>query len=133
MRRFSIALLLSLALSILLSTMAGWLVPGIYGSCFEGSCGYLQAFIITPLATLVLLFPVSVVAKRLGAISELVLLFPLAYLFGLIIFEEVVGYGVPLLFLFLGYRQYSQNKAAGGKLRDLLFKTSVAAAPHPPK
>lgn len=126
MRTLLYSLVLSLTASVLLTAIAGWLIPDLYGSCFEGSCGYMQAFIVVPLVTLLLFTPVNRLTKRLGPLLILGFTFPFAWILGALIFEEVGGYGVPLVFSILSVLKYKDQKAMGRPLRDLFIKPDIA-------
>lgn len=126
MTRYLFSFTLSLTAAVLLSTLAGWLVPGLYGSCFEGSCGYMQAFIVVPMLTLLAWVPVHAAARRFGPLLSLLLVFPFAWLLGMLLFEEVGGYGVPLLFVGLGVRCYQAHRARGQPWRTLFLQSALA-------
>ncbi len=126
MTRYLFSFTLGLTAAVLLSTLAGWLVPGLYGSCFEGSCGYVQAFIVVPLLTLLAWGPVHAAARRFGPLLSLLLVFPFAWLLGMLLFEEVGGYGVPLLFVGLGVRRYREHQATGQPWRTLFLQPVLA-------
>lgn len=130
MLHFLFSLVLSLTISVFSTSIAGGLIPGLYGSCFEGSCAYMQIFLIIPLGALLLFWPASRLIETLGLLTRLVLAFPISWIFGYLIFGEFGLTVVPLIFLTLAVLKY--KKAKGKPVRDLFIKPS-AVFPHDTK
>lgn len=126
MKHFLFSLVLSLTVSLFSTAIAGELVPGLYGSCFEGSCGYMQVFIFVPLITLVLLWPVSAITKKLGPLPRLVLAFPLSWLFCSMVYGQFGRTVVSLIFLTLAYRAYTRHKEKNEPIRNLFIRPHTA-------
>ncbi|KTT74674.1 hypothetical protein [Sphingomonas endophytica] len=79
--RLPLSLLLAFVLSLAGTAIANAIEPGVFGSCFEGGCGY-AALLVALLGTVVLAPFVWLALRRAGPLSRLLLGFMLFALTG---------------------------------------------------
>ncbi|MCX8997067.1 hypothetical protein NOF55_08095 [Rhizobiaceae bacterium BDR2-2] len=118
-------ILLSLPLAALsalfLALVIPLFAPGFFGSCFEGSCGYMALFVFTPVATLALTLVWWMALRRAGPLTCLILCFLLLLAAGYFIFPTalwLLGLAILLgsmVHLWWGHRD------KGGNIRDILI------------
>lgn len=118
--RALLSLSLAFVLALAATAIAQAVDPTIFGSCFEGSCGY-AAMLVAFLITLVLTPILWVALRRTGPVSRLLLglvLFALIGLFLLPTFVWLVGLAA------LAYaiqRTIRRARAGGQPMRDLFL------------
>ena len=121
--------LLSIFFSICCALAAVLFIPPeTFGSCFEGSCGYVGLFIVAPL-TMLMFLPVSwLLIKRLGNVSKIILWLPIAMFLGTVIWGVVMGWVIaPALLIFAAITTIRQHKALGHPVRELFLQPAARA------
>ena len=116
--------LLAIGLSICCALAAVLLIPPeTFGSCFEGSCGYVALFIVAPL-TMLLFLPVSwFLIKRLGNVSKVILWLPIAMFLGTVIWGVVMGWIIaPVLLVIAAITTIRKHNALGRPVRELFLQ-----------
>ncbi len=118
--RALLSLSLAFVLALAATAIARALDPTVFGSCFEGSCGY-AAMLVALLITLVLAPILWVLLRRAGPVSRLLLgivLFALIGLFLLPTFVWLVGLAA---FAYAIQRTVRRAWAGGQPMRDLFL------------
>ena len=118
--RALLSLSLAFVLALAATAIAQAIDPTVFGSCFEGSCGY-AAMLVAFLITLVLAPILWVALRRTGPVSRLLLglvLFALSGLFLLPTFVWLVGLAA---FAYAIQRTIRRARAGGQPMRDLFL------------
>lgn len=118
--RALLSLSLAFVLALAATAIARALDPTVFGSCFEGSCGY-AAMLVALLITLVLAPILWVLLRRAGPVSRLLLgivLFALIGLFLLPTFVWLVGLAA---FAYATQRTVRRARVEGQPMRDLFL------------
>lgn len=116
----ALSVLLGLLLSAITAILIRQLVPDFFGSCFEGSCGYMALFLFTPAMTLILSPLLWLLVRRRGPLSHLILWFLILFIGGFFVLPRplwVLGLG-GIFWMILRLR--GAQHAARRRLRDLL-------------
>ncbi len=121
--------LLTIALSIFSAITVSVLIPQeVYGSCFEGECGFFALIVVVPITILVAL-PVSwVLIKQLGDLSRIFLWLPIVMLLGALLWGTWFGLVIaPLLLVAVAVMTIRQHMALKSPLRTLFLRTRTTA------
>ena len=117
--RVCLVLCMALVTAIAIAATIPLFEPDFFGSCFEGSCGYMAMFVFAPIATLVLVPVWWLILRRAGPLTSLILWFLLLFVVGHFIFVTVIWLAGLAVLLFLMIQCWQQNKRAGLAIRSL--------------
>ena len=95
---------------------------GFFGSCFEGSCGYMAMFIFAPAVALVALPIWWILLRQSGPMTLLILWFVLMLTVGFVIFIKVLWLCGLAGLGWLMWRQWQQHTQHGLATRDLFIR-----------
>ena len=125
--RLLLAASLALLCAIVLIAVLPQIVPGIFGTCFEGSCGYMAVFVFTPITMLVLTPIWWMLLPRAGSLTLLGLWFLLLLVIGFLILPKVVWAGGLLGMAWLMVQHWRQHVQQGLPVRDLFVRPKYQA------
>lgn len=113
------------------SIMAGLMTQaGALGSCFEGSCGYASAFIVTPILTLLMLPLWRRWVKRWGDGTRIIVWMPIAFMISVFIHVYVI----PIALIWGAicmWRAFKRNRSNGSPTANLFIIPAPAQAKEP--